>query len=93
MFGFNDKNLIKTPKILLKPQIFDILDLPDGVQETCKSFLSTSLVQKIPKRCHMFSFNDKNLIKTPKTLQNPSFWTFLTFLIILMVSKNPGNTS
>ena len=29
--------------------------------------------------------------KTLKILPNPSFWTFFTFLIILMLGKNPGN--
>ena len=39
----------------------------------------------------MLGYNDKINIKTPKILQKPSFWTFLTFLIILMVTKYPRN--
>ena len=96
MGGFNDKIPIKTPKILQNPSFWDILDLPDrpyGVQKSWKHFLSTPLVPRIPKRHHMGGFNDKIPINTPEILQNPSFGTFLTFLISLMVSKNPGNTS
>ena len=73
--------------------ILDLSDHPDGVQKTWKPFLSTSLVPRIPKRCHMFGFNDKNHIKTPKILENASLWALLTFLIIPVVSKNSGNTS
>ena len=40
----------------------------------------------------MWGYIVKTPIKTPKILQNPSFWTFLTILIILMVTKNSRNT-
>ena len=51
------------------------------------------MVPRIPKRYHMWGYNVKTTIKTPIILQNPSFWTFLTFLIILMVTKYPRNYS
>ena len=35
----------------------------------------------------MWGSNDKIPIKTPKILQNSMFWTFLTFLIFLVVTK------
>ena len=79
-----------------KTQFLDILDLPDHPdddQNSWKHFLSMPMVPRIPEMYHMCGHIDKIPIKTPKILQNPSFWTFLTFLIILMLSKNPGNTS
>ena len=88
MLRYNDKLPIKTPKIL-KPQYLDIPDLPDhsdGVQKSWKPFLIFSLVLRIPKRYYVWGYNGKILIKTSKILQNPSFWPFLTFLIILMAS-------
>ena len=35
----------------------------------------------------MWGYNDEIPIKTAKILQNPMFWTFLTFLIFLIVIK------
>ena len=77
-----------------KSQFLDILDLPDhpdGDKISQKLFLCTPMVPRIPKRYHMWGHNVKTTIKTPIILQNPSFWTFLTFLIILMVTKYPRN--
>ena len=88
MLRYNDKLPIKTPKIL-KPQYLDISDLPDhsdGVQKSWKPFLIFPLVLRIPKRYYVWGYNGKILIKTSKILQNPSFWPFLTFLIVLMAS-------
>ena len=89
MWGINDKIPIKTPKILQNPMFWDIPDLPDipnGDQKSCTPFQSPHNVPKIPERYHMWGCNDKIPIKTPKILQNPMFWTFLTFLILLMVT-------
>ena len=41
----------------------------------------------------MLGYNDKIPIKTAKILQNPIFWTLLTFLIFLMVTKSPVHPS
>ena len=41
----------------------------------------------------MWGYNAKIPIKTAKILQNPMFWTFLTFLIFLMVTKSPVHPS
>ena len=41
----------------------------------------------------MWGYNNKIPIKTAKILQNPMFWTFLTFLIFLMVIKSPVHPS
>ena len=93
-YGYNYKMPIKTLKILQNPSVLDILDIPDhpdGDQKSENYFQSTPMVPRIPKRYHMYGYNDKMPIKTPKILQNPSFWTFLTFLIILMVTKYPRN--
>jgi hypothetical protein len=70
----------------------DIFDLSDD-QNSWKHLLSMPMVPRIPESYHMRGYYGKIPIKTPKILQNPSFWTFLTFLIILMVTKNPGNSS
>ena len=51
------------------------------------------MVPRIPKRYHMWGYNNKIPIKMPQILQITSFWTFWTFLIILMMTKKPGNTS
>ena len=77
-------------------QFLDFLDPPDhpdGDQNSWKHFLSTPMVLRIPKQYHMWGYNGEIPIKTPKILQIPSFWTFLTLLIILMVTKIPENTS
>ena len=51
-----------------------------------QGFQSTHNVPRIPKRYHMWPSKDKIPLKTPKILQNPIFWTLLTFLIFLMVT-------
>ena len=51
------------------------------------------MVPRIPKRYHMWGYNNKIPIKMTQILQIASFWTFWTFLIILMMTKKPGNTS
>ena len=71
MWGYKDKNNTQNP---LKPQFLDIVDLPDhpdGDQKSWKLFQSIHMVPRIPKRCHMWAYNVKNPIKTPKILQNP----------------------
>ena len=73
-----------------KPKFLAILDLPDHPDGI---FRSTPQIPGIPNRYHMWGYNEKIPIKTPKILQNPSIWTFLTFLIILIVFKNPGRSS
>ena len=88
------KSTSRLPKSSKTPvffYIFDLPDHPDGVHKSWKPFLSTPLVPTIPKRYHMLGYNDKIHIKISKIFQNPSFWTFFTFLIILMVFINPGN--
>ena len=55
---------------------------------SCTPFQSTHYVPRIPKRYHMWGYNDKIHIKTTKIFQNPNFWTLLTFLIFLVVTKH-----
>ena len=96
MLPSNDKILTNTAKILQNLMFWDIPDLPDlpdGDQKSCTPFQSTHNFPRIPKRYHMWGYNAKIPIKTAKILQNPMFWTFLTFLIFLMVTKNLGKSS
>ena len=58
-----------------------------------ETLLEYSPNHKESKRYHMWGYNNKIPIKTSKILENASLWTFLTFLIILVVSKKSGNTS
>ena len=64
-------------------------DHPDDGQTNWEHFLNILLVPRIPKWYHTWGYNDKILIRFPKSSKSP-FWTFL---IILMVTKKPRNTS
>ena len=89
----------KWPEIMFykeNTQFWDILDLPDppdGDQNSWKHFLNTPMIPRITKRYHIWSYYDKIPIKTPQILQILSFWTFFNFLILMMVTKIPGNPS
>ena len=43
-------------------------------QKSCTPLQSTHNIPRIPKRYHMWGYNEKSPIKTPKILQNPMFW-------------------
>ena len=55
-------NIHQDSQNLPKPHVLEILDLPDlpgGDQISCTAFHSTHNVPRIPKRYHMWRYNDK----------------------------------